>query len=228
MSADVAVHGSISVDLQPFVPVVDFLASVLGEDTEVLLHDVRDVNHSIVAIAHGHVSGRTLGGPATDLVLQILNSNELRARTHVANYHSRSRAGVTFKSHTLILRDHRAEVIGMLCVNSDLRKWIQARELLAAFTRVDPIGTDAGDEREQLGHTAEEVARASIDRRIAELGVEPALMSKDDRQKLVERLHADGVFLLKGTIREVAEILGVSEATVYRLHTRARRAHPPR
>jgi predicted transcriptional regulator YheO len=224
--ADLTVHDSIARDLLPYVPVVDFLAAVLGDDTEVLLHDVRDVNHSIVVIAHGQVSGRSIGGPATDLVLQILNSDELSGRTHVANYHSRSRSGVTFKSHTLILRGRRSEIIGMICVNSDLRKWIQARELLAAFTRVDPLGADEGGEREQLGHTAEEVARSSIDRRIAELGVEPALMSQDDREKLVERLHADGVFLLKGTIREVAEILGVSETTVYRLRTRARRTSP--
>lgn len=218
------VSPDIAADLEPYLPIVGFLASVLGADTEVLLHDVRDVEHSIVAIANGTVSGRSVGGPATDLVLQILNDPELRNRSHITNYRSRSRSGVSFKSHTLILRN-QAQLIGMVCVNTDIRKWIQARELLSAFTQVDAIQDDRG-QREQLDLTADELARTSIDHRFAEVGVEPALMSAEDRSRLIARLHDDGVFLLRGAIRDVAERLGVSEATIYRQRAIARRQKP--
>lgn len=211
-------------DLHPYVPIVTFLASVLGGDSEVLLHDVRDVSRSIVAIANGAVSGRSIGGPATDLVLQILNDPELRNRSHITNYRSRSRSGVSFKSHTLIIRDNSA-LIGMICINTDIRKWIQARELLSTFTQLDSIGDEHG-QREQLDLTADELARASIDQRFAELGVDPALLSAEDRSRLVARLHEDGVFQLRGAIRDVAERLGVSEATIYRQWAVARRQKP--
>ncbi len=36
--------------LKPFFPLVDFLADVFGEDVEVVLHDVLDINKSVVAI----------------------------------------------------------------------------------------------------------------------------------------------------------------------------------
>jgi predicted transcriptional regulator YheO len=203
---------------------LEFLAAILGQDTEVLLHDVRDVNHSIVAVANGGVSGRSIGGPATDLVLQILNSESMRQQSHLTNYRSRSRTGVAFKSHTLILRGARNEIIGMLCVNTDLRKWIQARELLSSFTHVEVMGEDDAGERERLALTADEIARTSLDRRLAEIGVEPSLMSPEDRARLIARLDEDGVFLLKGTIRELAGLLGISEATIYRQRARVRHA----
>lgn len=50
---------------------------ISGEDTEVLLHDVSDLDHSIVAILNGGISGRSVGGPAMDLVLSILETPSL-------------------------------------------------------------------------------------------------------------------------------------------------------
>jgi predicted transcriptional regulator YheO len=214
----------ITPEMRRYVPMVSFVSSLLGPDSEVLLHDVRDLTRSIVAIANGAVSGRSVGGPATDLVLQILKDPELRDRSHITNYRSQSRSGISFKSHTLIIRDG-GQLIGMICVNTDIRKWIQARELLSAFTQVDSLGDGQG-QREHLDLTADELTRTSIDRRFAELGVEPALMSAEDRSKLIARLHDDGVFLLRGAIRDVAERLGVSEATIYRQRANARRQRP--
>jgi YheO-like PAS domain len=44
-------------------PVVDMLGHMFGSTSEIVLHDLRDLDASIVAIANGHVSGRGLGGP---------------------------------------------------------------------------------------------------------------------------------------------------------------------
>jgi predicted transcriptional regulator YheO len=211
-------------DLRHYVPLLDFIATILGGDAEILLHDVRDVNHSIVAIVNGEISGRQVGGPATDLVLEILSSPELRSRPYIANYRSRSRSGVTFKSHTYIIRGDSDDVIGMLCINVDVRKWIQARDLLAAFTNMGNLGDDGDyEQREQLGVTTEETARAAIQRRIIGIGVDPSLMSVDERARLISQLDDDGLFLLKGTVSELALALGVSEATIYRQRTSSRR-----
>ena len=51
--------------LQSFLPMVDFLAEVLGKDAEIVLHDVLDIDKSIVAIANSHISGRAVGSRET-------------------------------------------------------------------------------------------------------------------------------------------------------------------
>ncbi|HPE37244.1 MAG TPA: PAS domain-containing protein, partial [Spirochaetales bacterium] len=44
--------------LKAFLPLVKGLSIALGPDCEVVLHDVSDPAHSIVAIENGSISGR--------------------------------------------------------------------------------------------------------------------------------------------------------------------------
>ena len=41
-------------------------------------------------------------------------------------------------------------------------------------------------------------------------------MTTEEKKEIVEELNAKGVFLLKGTVAEVAQRLDVSEQTIYR------------
>jgi predicted transcriptional regulator YheO len=49
--------------LSAFIPMVDFLAEVLGEGCEVVLHDVTNPERSVIAIRNSHVSGRDVALP---------------------------------------------------------------------------------------------------------------------------------------------------------------------
>lgn len=44
--------------VEEMIPMVDFLAEVMGESVEVVLHDVTDTESSIVYIRNGELSGR--------------------------------------------------------------------------------------------------------------------------------------------------------------------------
>lgn len=58
--------------LKQIAPFVDAIAETLGKNCEVVLHDFHYPERSIVKIANGHVTGRTVGGPTTDLALRFL------------------------------------------------------------------------------------------------------------------------------------------------------------
>ena len=71
--------------LKPYLPLVDFLAVVLGKNTEIVLHDVLDIDKSIIAIGNNHISGRVVGSPATNLVLKILkDGNAYSPHSHLS------------------------------------------------------------------------------------------------------------------------------------------------
>ncbi|WP_314104086.1 helix-turn-helix transcriptional regulator [uncultured Frigoribacterium sp.] len=119
----------------PYLPLMDFLAELLGPRTEIVLHDTSDLSRSIVALTNGHVSGRSVGGPATDLVLKVLQNHEHDDRDYLANYLAESRTGGTFRSSTFFIRDAGGDVVvGMLCLNIDDEPLTRARDLLAAIT----------------------------------------------------------------------------------------------
>jgi predicted transcriptional regulator YheO len=212
----------------PYLPLMGFLAELLGPRTEVVLHDTSDLSRSIVALTNGHVSGRSVGGPATDLVLKVLQNHEHDDRDFLANYLAESRTGGTFRSSTFFIRDAASEVVGMLCVNIDDEPLTRARDLLEAITATTGLvkGASRGgaadvDRRptavtERLSMNVDELALDGVARIVAAQGVDPQRMTPDEKIAAVREIERAGVFLLKGAVAQVAEALCVSEPTVYR------------
>ena len=222
-------------EFEPYLPLMDFLAELLGPRTEVVLHDTSDLSRSIVALTNGHVSGRTVGGPATDLVLKVLQNHEHDDRDFLANYLAESRTGGTFRSSTFFIRDADGDVVGMLCLNIDDEPLTRARDLLAAITATTGLvkGADRGGAgevdnapapvAERLSTNVDELALDGVARIVAAQGVEPHRMTPDEKVAAVRELERAGVFLLKGAVAQVAEALHVSEPTVYRYVKQVRR-----
>lgn len=102
-----------------FLPMVDFLEQVLGKNSEIVLHDFSDPDHAIVDIRNGIVSGRKVGGPATDLALKIMHDARYRDLPFITGYEGRGAGGKTLESATYFIREND-EIVGMLCVNTDL------------------------------------------------------------------------------------------------------------
>jgi predicted transcriptional regulator YheO len=212
----------------PYLPLMGFLAELLGPRTEVVLHDTSDLSRSIVALTNGHVSGRSVGGPATDLVLKVLQNHEHDDRDFLANYLAESRTGGTFRSSTFFIRDAEGEVVGMLCVNIDDEPLTRARDLLEAITattgfvkgasRGGAVGVDRRPTAvtERLSMNVDELALDGVARIVAAQGVDPQRMTPDEKIAAVREIERAGVFLLKGAVAQVAEALCVSEPTVYR------------
>lgn len=48
------------------------LGAALGKDCEVVLHDLRYPDESVIAIANGDISSRKVGAPATDFILKLM------------------------------------------------------------------------------------------------------------------------------------------------------------
>lgn len=57
-------------EFAPYIKLVDFLDAIMGPRSEIALHDLSDFSRSIIALSNGHISGRSVGGPATNLVLK--------------------------------------------------------------------------------------------------------------------------------------------------------------
>lgn len=119
-----------------FLPMVDFLEQVLGKNSEIVLHDFSDPDHAIVDIRNGIVSGRKVGGPATDLALKIMHDGKYRDLPFITGYEGRGAGGKTLESATYFIRED-GEIVGMLCVNTDLSALrnisAMAQQLMACF-----------------------------------------------------------------------------------------------
>lgn len=202
--------------LVPYVSLVEFLGKVLGEDAEVVLHDVTDVNASIVAIQNGHISGRQVGFPATDLALQVLAGGVGHQLDFLANYRSESVSGKGLDSSTYFVKNSSGDILGMLCINLDRSRYQDLRAALDRIIGDSGAGTPKAAVTERLGHSVDSLAMESLNREMARYSIEVGRMSAPEKKEIVRNLERSGLFLLKGGVTLVAQRLEVSEATLYR------------
>jgi predicted transcriptional regulator YheO len=200
--------------------IVGPLAEALGPDTEVLLHDLSRIPNSIVAIG-GNVTGRTIGGPMTDLLLRRLRQGNSH---NLMRYRTQIRGQRTLRSSTIFVNDDSGRPVACLCLNTDVTGWLQAHELLGEFIgSSDPaplpdpssVRAEQGEAGENFVQTVEELTATTVRDAIESVGVPVDLMQKRHEADVVRQLDEVGLFLIRDAVDYVAEALGVSRYTIY-------------
>ena len=81
---------------------------MFGKKCEVLIHDFRNPQHSIMAIENGHVTGRKIGDPITNLALSVWKKNgyENKKIDRIINYKTKTKDGKMLKSSTVFIRNN--------------------------------------------------------------------------------------------------------------------------
>lgn len=217
--------------LQRFVPLVDFFGEALGPSTEIVLHDLTVPDKSIVAIANGHISGRKIGGPVTNLALMFMKQGDAGDGDAATGYRAVNASGRVCRSSSYFIRDDDGELYGMLCVNVDLTEITAAQEATASLPGGlirDMIPVQQGNPKgnkevlENLKSTLPNLLDSMLDAAVGTHAIAPKQMGADERISVVSDLEDAGFFLLKGGIASAAERLGVSEPTIYRYLVKVR------
>ena len=104
--------------LAPYLPMAAFLSAVCGDNFEVILHDVSEPETSVVAIFNGHLSGRKVGDPMTELARSLVREEVYREQDFVSNYEGRTRDGKQFVSSTYFINNLFAQKLCELYPNS--------------------------------------------------------------------------------------------------------------
>ncbi|AXK44192.1 helix-turn-helix transcriptional regulator [Brachybacterium saurashtrense] len=196
-------------------PVMEAIAAVGGAHCEVVLHDLSagDLDHSVRAILNGHVSGRSVGGPSTNLGVEVLRDQE---KDHDAfGYRGRTADGRELISSSVYFRDHDGQVIAALCINRDLSP---LQDVMTALTALAPEAGGTGPAEpphELVAPDVTSVLEDMITEAIAATGKPPAAMTKADRIEVLRLLEDRGAFHIKRAAEKVSARLGVSRVTAY-------------
>jgi predicted transcriptional regulator YheO len=191
-----------------YLPIAEGIAKTIGSHCEVVVHDLTDVSSSIVAIFNGHVTGRTVGSPMTDLGLTLLRKGE--SEDLILNYPNHSMKGKKIKSSSIMIRDHEGKVVGSICINLDLTLLAMAGTLINEMVKVQEE-----KEEESFPNSLSDLERKMIDKAIEKIGKPINLMDKNERMEFIQLLDQMGLFLIKGTLHNVAQMLDVSKFTIY-------------
>ncbi|MDL2228805.1 PAS domain-containing protein [Treponema sp. OttesenSCG-928-L16] len=193
---------------------VEAFAVYLGDAFEFVLHDLEDLDHSVIKIVNGHHSGRIEGAPITDLALSMLDRITKNGDERFIAYHAKSKYGKPVKALTLAIFGERDRVIGLLCVNFYLDTPLSA--LLENFLpqhQVEYISENFISDSDELIVKSLEKAKADV---FPAGHIPPALKNKE----VITLLYHQGIFKLKNAVALVSRDLGITRNTVY-MHIRA-------
>ena len=204
---------------------VEFLGHILGPDYEIALHELKDDS-----IANGELTGRHLGSPLSNKMLEYLTSRLYETQDYVLCFESTSVTGKKMCSNSLFIRGENGELAGLLCINFDSSRYeeLAGKVMDLCGGKLMP-GTESGTslivDRElpsagpaaQAYPTSIAGATASIvSSVVANYPVEVDRLTQDEKMDIMETLSRKGVFLLKGSVSYVAKELHSSEASIYR------------
>ena len=198
------------------VAITRAFARTIGPRCEVVLHDYREWDRSgstIVWIENGHVTGRHIGGPTTNLGLEAMRAGYASADRF--NYLSRAKDGRTLRSTSIYFQNRTGKLIGSLCINVDVDAFVTARAALDALLGVEAAPTGDPDETETFGTDIGEVLDAQIQAALSRTGKPQPSLTREDRVAVVRHLDEKGAFLVKRAADRIARSLGISRVTVY-------------
>jgi predicted transcriptional regulator YheO len=184
------------------------LAATFGRSCEVVLHDYRLGDRSVVAVA-GEVTGRHVGGATSEIGLRMLADGD--DASPELNYVTRTESGRTVKSSTVPLRDADGHVFGALCVNLDVTALRQVGDLLSDLAGLAPPTVPATTFTDDFDEVVDAVVRAE------ELALAKPVdtLTRQERLRLLKALDQRGVFTVRGAAPRIAARLRISRASLY-------------
>lgn len=201
--------------IESYLPLAGFIAAVFGKNCEVVLHDLRNLDHSIIAIKNNHITGRTLNDTITDFALDIIHTEKHKKKNYICNYVGKTGNGKkNVRASTYFIKDEEQNLIGMLCTNIDVTALSNARKHIDDLIMINESAE--AEEQENFSLNIKDHVDSIISNTLSEFESEPMRMTMDEKKHVVKKLEEKGVFRLKGVVAEVADNLEVSDQTVYR------------
>lgn len=196
--------------LQSYIPVVQAMGATMGRQCEVVLHQWTGEISTVIAIANGEVTGRTIGSPATDLLVEVMDTLESGGdgEEMLLNYRSETPEGRILKSSTVLIRDVD-QVIGALCINQDIT------DDLAYLAKLKNLTETGSAKKETHLSDAESFMESMIDRAIAKNDKPLPYWEKEDRLQVVAELEKRNVFSIRGAVSVLAGKIKVSKFSIY-------------
>lgn len=230
------------------LPIMRAIAAAVGPHCEVVLHDLSglrvDLDHTIIAIENGHVSGRSVGGPTTNLSFRVLGQdyghrsrreglnstegsvNEEDGALNAFGYKAAGQGGRELQCSTVNFFNHQDSLIGTLCINVDMSSLWQIRTLVDGLLPNRGELSDAAP-TEFIRQDLVSVMQAMIDEAIRKTGKTVNQMNRGDRMDVLETLDQQGALHMKKAVNIIASRLAIARVTAYGYldEIRSRTAH---
>ncbi len=192
-------------DMPQAIVIAEALAKLFHPFVEVVVHDIEK---SSIAAIFNSFSRRAVGD---DSMIQDAAGLDDGPDVH-GPFEHRAFDGRRLKYTSAVLRDEKGRAVGLMCINVDVSPLERIEETLASFlgSAEDPATLDS-----HFRDDWQERIRTFVLEHLKQHDTTIERISRRERAELVRALHRAGAFQAKNAAGFVANVLGVSRATVY-------------
>ena len=195
-----------------YIDLADMLGKMFAPFVEVIVHDLRMPESSIIAIYNGHITGRKVGDGASDLGLRRIKGE---VPDKIINYKNESPAGLALKSSTLAIKDNDGNVIGSFALNMNIDYFVQVSKLIEPLLATEAPQYLPRKEDYGIGNSKQKIT-SIIQDYVLKHGTSYKIMSPKQRKELIGYLVKNDVFELKNAISILSKTLNISRPTIYK------------
>jgi predicted transcriptional regulator YheO len=195
-----------------YINVAEILGEMFSPILEVIVHDLRKPEHSIIAIINGHITGRTVGDGTSDLGVLRLRGE---VPDKIVGYENQSPSGEKLKSSTLAIRNSKGELLGSFSMNLKISYFDQYGKFIEQLISTQTNSFTPKKEQFYLFTPRDEI-KSACQQFLMEQGLMGKPLNKAQKKEVVAYLHHEGHLNKRGVVTIISEELGVSRNTIYR------------
>lgn len=201
-----------------YFTIADYIAAINGEKCEVIVHDLSNLEKSIIHIVNGHITNRKVGGTITNFAIDLISQNQYKDSPSIDNYIGTIQGKKVLRSSTYFIKDDFGKTIGLLCVNIDISHILQAKDIIDDLLMIDQLTKQniQIESKESFNLSVDEVMDNIINSAILKFGISLADSNMEQKKELTRKLDELGIFKFKGAVNKVAKLMQTSNQTVYR------------
>ncbi len=189
------------------------MAAHFGPSCEIVIHDLsaENLEHTVVYIENGQVSGRKLGDGPSHAVLDLIREGHAPAEDHLA-YLTRTPDGKILKSSTLYINGPDGLPEAIFAINYDVSALLTVENAIKSLTAPREI---SAKDPERITRSVTDLLDDLIGESVSLIGKPVALMDREDKIRAIRFLNDAGAMLITKSGDKIASYFGISKYTLY-------------
>lgn len=197
-----------------YIRVGEIIAEKFSPYLEVIIHDLKDPEHSIIAIFNNHITGRKIGDGTSDIGYKKL-ANKLPDK--IVNYENTSPSGAKLKSSTLTIRNGHGKIIGSMAFNFDLTPFENVQDFFNTITKTSKSKLDDFPKQEQFFvWSVRDDLEQALNKYIIANGLQGKVLTRKDKLNVVVLMKKEGHIKKRGAMSILSELLAITRPTLYK------------